>query len=132
MDAANPPASVVDAYLQVAETRTRRWASIPWGDGEHDAEEDYSTELAQRLVTSATCEAGKLEHFYTSKRRGKLLCAPCYQRRVLHPARPKGGARMNANMMERFYDCGWMPLMGFGMLFMAVFWVALIVAASCS
>ncbi len=34
---------------------------------------------------------------------------------------------MTANMMERFNDCGWMPMMGFGMLFMALFWVALIV-----
>ncbi len=30
-------------------------------------------------------------------------------------------------MMEQFNDCGWMPMMGFGMLFMALFWVALIV-----
>ncbi len=34
---------------------------------------------------------------------------------------------MSANMMERMTDCGWMPMMGFGMLFMALFWVALIV-----
>ena len=37
---------------------------------------------------------------------------------------------MTANMMARFNDCGWMPMMpmmGFGMLFMAVFLVALIV-----
>ena len=34
---------------------------------------------------------------------------------------------MSANMMERMTDCGWMPMLGFGMLFMALFWVALIV-----
>ncbi len=34
---------------------------------------------------------------------------------------------MSANMMERVTDCGWMPMMGFGMLFMALFWVAFIV-----
>ncbi len=34
---------------------------------------------------------------------------------------------MSANMMERMTDCGWMSMMGFGMLFMALFWVALIV-----
>ncbi len=37
---------------------------------------------------------------------------------------------MSANMMEQFNDCGWMPMMpmmAFGMLFMALFWVALIV-----
>ncbi len=32
VDARNPPASVVEAYLQGAEARVRRWASIPWGD----------------------------------------------------------------------------------------------------
>ncbi len=37
---------------------------------------------------------------------------------------------MNANMMERMTDCGWMPMMGFGMLFMALFWVALIVGVA--
>ena len=36
---------------------------------------------------------------------------------------------MSANMMERMTDCGWMPMMGFGMLFMALFWVVLIVGA---
>ncbi len=34
---------------------------------------------------------------------------------------------MSANMLERMTDCGWMPMMGFSMLFMALFWVALIV-----
>ena len=35
---------------------------------------------------------------------------------------------MSAHMMERMMDSEWMPMMGFGMLFMALFWVALIVA----
>jgi len=34
---------------------------------------------------------------------------------------------MSAHMMEQMTDSGWMPMMGFGMLFMALFWVALIV-----
>ncbi len=34
---------------------------------------------------------------------------------------------MSANMMERMTDCGGMPTMGFGMLFMALLRVALIV-----
>ena len=82
VDASNPPSSVVEAYLQVAEARVRRWASIPWGDGEHDEEEDYSTELLQRLATCAACGAGNLEHFYTSIRRGKVLCAGCFAQRL--------------------------------------------------
>ena len=91
MDANKPPTSIVEAYLVVAEARMQRLASIPWGDGEHAEEEDddYAAELEQRLATCAMCGTGNLEHFYRSKRRGKVLCAPCYQRRVLHPARPK-------------------------------------------
>ncbi len=34
---------------------------------------------------------------------------------------------MTANMMERMTDCDWMPMMGFGMLFMALFSVVVIV-----
>jgi len=34
---------------------------------------------------------------------------------------------MNDHMMEQMMDSGWMSMMGFGMLFMALFWVALIV-----
>ena len=34
---------------------------------------------------------------------------------------------MSAHMMERMMDCGWMPMMGFGILFMALFWLVLIV-----
>ena len=34
---------------------------------------------------------------------------------------------MTDNMMERMTDCGWMPMMGFGMFFMILFWVVLTV-----
>lgn len=34
---------------------------------------------------------------------------------------------MNANMMERMTECDWMPMMGVGVLFMALFWVVIIV-----
>ncbi len=41
VDAHNPPASIVEAYLQVAEARARRVAGIPWGDGtQHDLADD--------------------------------------------------------------------------------------------
>ena len=42
---------------------------------------------------------------------------------------------MGINMMERLTDCGWvpmMPMMGFGMLFMAFFWVILFVGVLCA
>ena len=80
VDARNSPASIVEAYLQVAEARVRRWGTIPWGDGEQDEEEDYSTEVLHRLAICAACEAGNLEHFYTAKRTGKVLCPACYER----------------------------------------------------
>ena len=81
VDASNPPSSVVEAYLQVAEARVQRLAGIPWGDGEHDEEEDDATEILERLATCAACGASDLEHFYTSKPGGKVVCAGCYQRR---------------------------------------------------
>ncbi len=34
---------------------------------------------------------------------------------------------MSDHMMEQMMDSGWMPMIGFGMLFMALFLVALIV-----
>ena len=30
-------------------------------------------------------------------------------------------------MMDRFTDCGWMPMMGFGVLSMVLFWAVLVV-----
>ncbi len=84
VDARNPPASIVEAYLQVAEARVRRLAGIPWGDRTHDLaddDEEYPAELARRLATCARCGAADLEHFYTAERTGKVLCPACYERR---------------------------------------------------
>ena len=87
MDVSNPPTSIVEAYLQVAEARTRRLASIPWGDGTRDLADDeeglLDAALGRKLTVCAQCGASSLEHFYTSKRRGKVLCPACYERR--HP-----------------------------------------------
>ncbi len=83
VDAQNPPTSVVEAYLQVAEARARRLAGIPWGDGTHDLADDEELMLAELMPTRATCArcgAGDLEHFYTSKRTGKILCPVCHHR----------------------------------------------------
>ncbi len=33
---------------------------------------------------------------------------------------------MGAYMMDRFTDCGWMPMMGFGFLSMVLFWIVLV------
>ncbi len=85
VDAQNPPDSLIEAYLLVAEVRTKRLSGIPWGDGRHDPADDEELMLAELTPTRATCAgcgAGDLEHFYTSKRDGRTLCADCFQQRV--------------------------------------------------
>ncbi len=83
VDGHTPPTSVVEACLQVAEARGRRLAGIPWGDGRHglaDDEELMLAELPPTRATCARCGAGDLEHFFTSKRTGKILCPVCHHR----------------------------------------------------
>ncbi len=83
VDGHTPPTSIVEAYLQVAEARGRRLAGIPWGDGRHDLADDEELMLAELPPTRATCArcgAGDLEHFYTAKWTGKVLCSACHQR----------------------------------------------------
>ncbi len=85
VDGHTPPTSIVEAYLQVAEAQGRRLAGIPWGDGRHDPADDEELMLAELTPTRATCArcgAGSLEHFYTSKRNGKTLCAGCFAQRM--------------------------------------------------
>ena len=38
--------------------------------------------LRRTLAVCAKCGAGDLEHFYTAKRTGKVLCQACYARQV--------------------------------------------------
>ncbi len=85
VDGDNPPTSIVEAYLIVAQVRVRRLAGIPWGDGtQHDIADDeeelLSANLRRTLAVCAKCGAGNLEHFYTAKRTGKILCQACYAR----------------------------------------------------
>ncbi len=83
VDAQNPPESMIEAYLLVAEVRTKRVSGIPWGDGRHDLADDEELMLAELPPTRATCArcgAGDLEHFYTAKWTGKVLCSACHQR----------------------------------------------------
>ena len=84
VDGQNPPDSMVEAYLQVAEAQRRRLAGIPWGDGEQipDEEDEHAAELGPQLAICARCGAGDLEHFYTCKRTGRTLCAACFEQRV--------------------------------------------------
>ncbi len=94
VDAQNPPASMVDAYLQVAVARVRRLASIPWGDGtQHDLADDeeelLSANLRRTLAVCAKCGAADLEYFYTSKRDGQTVRAGCYRQRVERGTGPR-------------------------------------------
>ncbi len=87
VDAQNPPDSMIEAYLLVAEVRTKRLSGIPWGDGTQDdfagAEEDeHFVQPRHRHAVCARCGAGDLEHFYTSRAGGAMLSAGCFQRRV--------------------------------------------------
>ncbi len=86
VDGHTPPTSVVEAYLQVAEARGRRLASIPWGDGRHDLADDevglLDAALEPKLVACAQCGAGELEHFYPAREGGYTLCAGCYARQA--------------------------------------------------
>ena len=66
------------------QARGRRLAGIPWGDGRHDLADDEELMLAELTPTRAMCAkcgAGDLEHFYTSKRGGRTLCAGCFEQR---------------------------------------------------
>ncbi len=85
VDGHTPPTSIVEAYLMVAEAQGRRLAGIPWGDGRHDPADDEELMLAELMPTRTTCArcgAGDLEHFYTSKRDGRTMCASCFQQRM--------------------------------------------------
>ncbi len=83
VDAQHPPESIIEAYLFVADVRMKRQGGIPWGDGRHDLADDEELMLAELPPTRATCArcgAGDLEHFYTAKWTGKVLCSACHQR----------------------------------------------------
>ncbi len=86
VDGQNPPDNMIEAYLLVAEVRTKRLSAIPWGDGTHDLADDEELMLAEMTPTRATCArcgAGDLEHFYTAKAGCSMLCPGCFQARVV-------------------------------------------------
>ncbi len=82
VDGQNPPESMIEAYLLVAEVRTKRLSGIPWGDGTHDLADDeegfLDAALMPKLAVCTACGASNVEHFYTSKHSGKTLCTDCY------------------------------------------------------
>ena len=86
LDPQHPPATVLEAYTQVAEIQARHLREVVQ-DIQPDvtalfAESEDSllpVNLRQKLAVCARCGAGDLEHFYTAKRTGKVLCRTCYE-----------------------------------------------------
>ncbi len=89
VDAANPPSSTVEAYLQVAEALARRLGGFrhdePGQDDRPDDEADelYS-DLAAMLATCSECGTGNLRIFTGLSRRA-LCCGLASFRSMLSP-----------------------------------------------
>ena len=87
VDPHHPPATVQEAYNQVVEIQARHMREVVQ-DIQQDVaclvEESEDTllpvNLRRKLAVFARCGVGNLEHFYTGKRSGKILCPACHQR----------------------------------------------------
>ena len=87
LDPHHPPATVLDAYHQVIEIQARHLR-----EAMQDTQPDVTALIAESedalvpvnlrrtLAVCARCGVGNLEHFYTGKRTGKVLCPACYER----------------------------------------------------
>ncbi len=63
VDGQHPPDSMIEAYLLVAEVRTKRLSGIPWGDGSQDdfadsEENAHPVQPRHRHAVCARCGAG--------------------------------------------------------------------------
>ena len=74
-DANNPPATKEEAYRPVIALQLQEMRDVA-GDIYRDAN------AQQAGAVCATCGAGPLDHFYTSWRDGRILCASCFRHRV--------------------------------------------------
>ncbi len=89
VDARNPPVTVQEAYNQVVEIQLRHMGEVM-----EELNEDVNAFMAEsedglrdanlrrKLAVCTECGARDLEHFYTSKQGGSMLCPTCYQSRV--------------------------------------------------
>ncbi len=88
LDSHNPPATFEEAYTQVVEAQLREMQAVAQDMCEHaealmaEEEELVDGNLRRTLAVCAKCGAKRLEHFYTSKRDGRMLCGICFQQRV--------------------------------------------------
>ncbi len=88
LDSHNPPATSEEAYTQVVEAQLREMQAVAQDMCEHaealmaEEEELVDGNLRRALAVCAKCGAKRLEHFYSSKRDGRILCGTCFQQRV--------------------------------------------------
>ena len=89
VDSQHPPATAQEAHRLLMEIHLRQIQEVVQElqtnvDALVAESEDelLPMNLRRKLAVCARCGAGDLEHFYTAKRRGKTLCAGCFQRRV--------------------------------------------------
>ncbi len=87
VDSQHPPATAQEAHRLLMEIQLRQMQEVVQElQTNVDAllaesdDELLPVNLRRTLAVCAKCGAGKLEHFYTAKRTGKVLCQACYQR----------------------------------------------------
>ncbi len=90
VDSQHPPATAQEAHRLLVEARLRQMQDVAKAIQENVtallAESDdelLDANLRRTLAVCARCGAGDLEHFYTSRGGGEVLCPSCFQRR--HP-----------------------------------------------
>ena len=87
VDADNPPATAREAHHLLIEAQLRQMQGVVQElqanvDALLAESEDalLPVNLRRTLAVCTRCGAGDLEHFYTGKRTGKVLCPTCHQR----------------------------------------------------
>ena len=89
VDSEHPPATAQEAHRLLMEIQFRKMQEVVQElqtnvDALLAESEDalLPVNLCRTLAVCARCGAGDLEHFYTGKRTGKVLCQACYERQV--------------------------------------------------
>ncbi len=97
VDSQHPPATAQEAHRLLVEARLRQMQDVAKAIQENVtallAETDdelLDANLRRKLAVCARCGAGDLEHFYTAKRTGKVLCQACYDRQETRNIHNKG------------------------------------------
>ena len=87
VDSEHPPATAEEAHSLLVEVQLRQMQEVAQELQTNvealiaeSEDELLPVNLRRKLAVCATCGAGDLEHFYTGKRTGKVLCPACYER----------------------------------------------------